>query len=231
MQKLRKIAIIPARSGSKGLKDKNIIDLYSKPLIAYSIEAALKSGVFEKVFVTTDSEKYAYISKKYGADVLMRSNELAQDNTPTFDVAEDVLKRTQNINADYFVLLQPTSPLRNENHIKEAVKLFEQNYDKFDFLASVTKAHHPAVLVHPLGENNSMKYFDIDYSNYKRQNYNDYTPNGAVYIAKVKEYLVQKHFYGAKSIAYIMDEVSSIDIDNIIDLELVKIIKEKYIND
>ncbi len=231
MQKLKKMAIIPARSGSKGLKDKNITDLCSKPLIAYSIEAALKSKVFEKVFVSTESEKYADISRKYGAEVLIRPDELAQDNTPTYYVIEDVLKRTQDIDANYFVLLQPTSPLRNEKHIKEAVELFEQNYDKFDFLSSVVKAHNPSVLVHPLGENNSMKYFDIDYSSYKRQNYNDYTPNGAIYIAKTKEYLTQKHFYGAKSIAYIMDEMSSIDIDNIIDLELVKIIKEKYIND
>ncbi len=231
MQKLKKTAIIPARSGSKGLKDKNITDLCSKPLIAYSIEAALKSGEFEKVIVSTDSEKYSDISKKYGADVLIRPNELAQDSTPTFDVAKDFIEKTKEINADYFVLLQPTSPLRNANHIKEAIELFEQNYDKFDFLSSVTKAHHPAVLVHPLGENNSMKYFDIDYSKYRRQNYKDYTPNGAIYIAKIKEYLIQKHFYGAKSIAYIMDEISSVDIDNIIDLELVKIIKEKYIND
>ena len=231
MQKLKKIAIIPARSGSKGLKDKNITDLCSKPLIAYSIEAALKSGEFEKVFVSTESQKYADISKKYGAEVLIRPFELAQDNTPTYDVMEDVLKKIQDINADYFVLLQPTSPLRNEKHIKEAVELFEKNYDKFDFLSSVAKAHNPSVLVHPLGEDNSMKYFDIDYSKYRRQNYNDYTPNGAIYIAKIKEYLTQKHFYGPKSIAYIMDEISSIDIDNIIDLEVAKIIKEKYVND
>ncbi len=231
MQKLKKIAIIPARSGSKGLKDKNIALLCSKPLMAHSIEAALKSGAFEKVYVSTESEKYAQIAKTYGADIIMRPCHLAQDNTPTYDVIEDILKRTKDENINYFVLLQPTSPLRNEKHIKEALELFEKNYNKFDFLSSVVKAHQPSVLVHALGEDNSMKYFNIDYSRYRRQDYNDYSPNGAIYIAKIKEYLSQKHFYGEKSIAYIMDELSSIDIDNIIDLELAQIIKEKYIND
>lgn len=230
MQKLRKTALIPARSGSKGLKDKNIIDLCSKPLISYTIEGAINSRVFEKVYVSTDSEKYAQISKKFGAEIIIRSKELAKDNTPTFDVAKDFIEKTKEINADYFVLLQPTSPLRNANHIKEAVEVFEKNYNKFDFLSSVTKSHHPSVLIHPLGEDNSMKYFDIDYSKYRRQNYKDYAPNGAIYIAKIKEYLKQKHFYGEKSIAYIMDEISSVDIDNILDLELAKIIMEKYQN-
>ena len=117
------VAIIPARAGSKGLKNKNIIDLCGKPLMAYAIEAALKSEVFSRVIVSTDSERYAEIAKDYGAEVMMRDEELASDTATTYMVVENILKKLGDM--DYFVLLQPTSPLRNEEHIREAVQLFE----------------------------------------------------------------------------------------------------------
>lgn len=213
---MNKIAIIPARSGSKGLKDKNIIDLCGKPLLAYSIEAALNSGLFEKVILSTDSEKYAQIGKSFGSDIMMRGEKLSDDKATTFMVIEDILSRLETP-CDYFVLLQPTSPLRTEKHIKEAVEQFENNYSDFDFLVSVKEAEHANVLVKPIEDDLSLKHFDTDFSNYRRQGYKDYSPNGAIFIAKPRQYLIQKHFFGENSMAYKMNKFDSVDIDDELD--------------
>lgn len=223
---MKKIAIIPARSGSKGLKDKNIIDLCGKPLIAYSIEAALQTCAFDRVIVSTDSEHYADIAREYGAEVMMRGEKLSDDKATTFMVLEDILKNRLTESIDYFVLLQPTSPLRNFKHIKEAITKFESKYNDFDFLVSMKESEHAKVLVNPIDDDESLKYFDTDFSNYRRQGYKDYSPNGAIFIAKPDAYLRQKHFFGAKSIAYIMTTIDSVDIDNAIDLSLAKCIME-----
>lgn len=224
---MKKIAIIPARSGSKGLKDKNIIDLCGKPLIAYTIEAALQTGLFEHVIVSTDSEYYANISCKYGAEIMLRGEKLSDDKATTFMVLEDILENQLQYYIDYFVLLQPTSPLRNVTHIKEAVEKFERRINEFDFLVSMKESEHAKVLVNPVDEDESLKFFDTDFSNYRRQGYKDYSPNGAIFIAKPEAYIQQKHFFGEKSLAYIMSMEDSIDIDNIIDLELAEIIIKK----
>ena len=213
---MNKIAIIPARSGSKGLKDKNIIDICGKPLLAYSIEAALNSGLFEKVILSTDSEKYAQIGKSFGSDIMMRGEKLSDDKATTFMVIEDILSRLET-SCDYFVLLQPTSPLRTEKHIKEAVEQFENNYSDFDFLVSVKEAEHANVLVKPIEDDLSLKHFDTDFSNYRRQGYKDYSPNGAIFIAKPRQYLSQKHFFGENSMAYKMNKFDSVDIDDELD--------------
>lgn len=224
---MKRIAIIPARSGSKGLKDKNIIDLCGKPLMAYSIEAATKTGLFDHVIVSTDSDLYAEIAHRWGAESMMRGEAQSSDTASTYDVLVDMLNRI-DYDFDYFVLLQPTSPLRNSQHLAEAMEIFEKKFNEFDFLTSIKEADHPRVLVHPLDENGALTMFDIDYSRYRRQNYKDITPNGAIYIAKPEAYLRQKHFYGAKCLGYMMSKNDSVDIDNAIDLMIAKaIIKER----
>lgn len=85
---MKRLAIITARSGSKGLKNKNILDIGGKPLIAYSIEGARQSGIFDRVIVSTDSEKYADISRQYGAEVMMRGENLSNDNASSFMVIQ-----------------------------------------------------------------------------------------------------------------------------------------------
>jgi len=221
---MKRLAIIPARSGSKGLKDKNIIELCGKPLIAYSIEAAVNTNLFDRVIVSTDSEIYAKISRQYGAEVLMRGEELSNDNSTTYMVLEDILKNKILDTYDYFVLLQPTSPMRNAQHIIEAVEKFEQKFKRFDFLVSMKESEHAKVLVNPIDEDESLKFFDINFSNYRRQGYKDYSPNGAIFIAKPDSYLKQKHFFGARSLSYIMQAKDSVDIDGPIDLLLAKIL-------
>lgn len=220
-----KIAIIPARSGSKGLKDKNILDLCGKPIMAYSIIAGIDSGQFSRVIVSTDSEYYADLARLYHAEVMMRDESISNDSASTYSVIEDVLKKCQLL-SDYFVLLQPTSPMRGSAHVKEAVALFEENYDKFDFLVSVKEAEHAGVLVRPIDSDGSLKYFDADFSNYKRQQYAEYSPNGAIFIGKVEAYLEQKHFFGRRAIAYKMNRVDSVDIDTELDYKLAKLCME-----
>lgn len=220
---MKRVAFITARSGSKGLPDKNIIDLCGKPLMAYSIEAAKESNMFDRVIVSTDSEKYGEIAVEYGAEVMYRGERLSDDKATSFMVIEDLLMRIEQ-QYDYFALLQPTSPLRNCLHLTEAINLFDANIDKYDFLASVKEAEHATSLIRPIEEDLSMKNFDLDYSNYRRQNTKEYTPNGAIFLAKGDAYLKQKHFFGPKSIAYIMDKRSSVDIDDYIDYELARCI-------
>ena len=170
---MKRIAIIPARSGSKGLKDKNIIELCGKPLMAYSIEAALGTGLFEHVIVSTDSEHYADISRQYGAETMMRGERLSDDKATTYMVLKDILKNRLTETIDYFVLLQPTSPLRTSAHIEEAIKKFESRYQEFDFLVSMKDSEYARVLVNPIDEDESLKYFDTDFANYRRQNFKD----------------------------------------------------------
>lgn len=215
----KKIAIITARSGSKGLPDKNILMLGNKPLITYSIEAALKSKCFEKVIVSTDSEEYRTISEEYGAEVIMRGEELSSDAATSYQVLKDVLNKIK-IPLDYFVLLQPTSPFRNEIHIKEAVEKFERNIQNFNFLVSMTKSEKPSELIVKIDEDETLKNYNLDFSEYKRQSYKEYYPNGAIFIGKVNEYLEKKHFFGKKSIAYFMSREDSIDIDDKLDFEI-----------
>lgn len=224
---MKRIAIIPARSGSKGLKDKNIIDLCGKPLIAYSIEAALETGLFDHVIVSTDSEHYAEIAQHYGAEVMMRGEALSNDKATTFMVLEDILKNRLQESIDYFVLLQPTSPLRTSKHITEAIEKFEAKIENFDFLVSMKEAEHAKVLVNPIDDDESLKYFDTDFSNYRRQGYKDYSPNGAIFIAKPDSYLEQKHFFGAKALSYIMSAEDSVDIDGTLDLVVANAIMKK----
>ena len=223
---MKKIAIIPARSGSKGLPNKNILMLGNKPLIAYTIEAALKSEEFERVIVSTDSLEYKYIAEKFGAEVFMRSEELSNDKASSFVVIEDVLKKIDPM-VDYFVLLQVTSPFRNENHIKESIDLFEKSFSESDYLVSMQKSDKSSSLIKPVYDSGTLEEYNIDYSNYSRQKYDEYYPNGAIFIGKVKEYLEQKHFFGKRSKAYFMNKEDSIDIDDSLDFEIAITILNK----
>lgn len=216
---MNKIAIIPARSGSKGLPNKNILLLGNKPLMAYTIEAAIKSKEFTRVIVSTDSLEYKEIAERYGAEVILRSEELSNDTATSFMVIEDVLKKVEN-NYDYFMLLQPTSPFRNENHIKESIELFEENSDKFNFLVSMEESSKTSKLIKIIDEDQSLKNYDIDFSKYTRQQYKEYFPNGAIFIGKIDNYLKQKHFFSKDSLAYFMNKEDSIDIDDRLDFEI-----------
>ena len=188
------------------------------------------SKYFDRIIVSTDSERYAGISRQYGAEIMMRSERLSDDKATTYMVLEDILTNRIFDPIDYFVLLQPTSPLRNSKHIKEAMAKFESRYSEFDFLVSMKESDHAKVLVNRIDDDESLKYFDIDFSNYRRQRYKDYSPNGAIFIGKPNAYLERKHFFGARSISYIMSAVDSVDIDSEIDLLLANVIMKNRCN-
>lgn len=224
---LKKIAIIPARSGSKGLPNKNILMLLDKPLIAYTIEAAIKSYEFQRVIVSTDSLEYKEISEKYGAEVILRNDYLSNDKATSFMVIEDVLKKIKIESLDYFMLLQPTSPFRDEKHIIDSIKDFEKKYSSLDFLVSMTESSKSADLIKRIGNDKTLKNYDLDYSNYRRQDGKEYYPNGAIFIGKVDKYLEKKHFFGEKTLAYFMNKEDSIDIDDRLDFEIAITIATK----
>ncbi len=134
------LAIIPARGGSKRLPRKNILNLAGKPLIAWTIEAALQSKYIDKVLVTSNDDEILKVSNDYGASTIKRPMHLSQDNSTSFEAISHAIENTQEF--DYIVLLQPTSPLRTSGHIDEAIQLiFQKKSDAIIFvlLMSINK--------------------------------------------------------------------------------------------
>ena len=210
------LGIIPARGGSKRLPRKNILDLCGKPLISWSIEAALKSKYISKVVVSSDDEEILNISSNFGADIIKRPYELANDTATTFDTVKHTIDNFENY--DYIVLLQPTSPLRNEKHIDEAIELLEEK--QADAIVSVCEMDHSPLWSNTLPKDGNMNNFLRDEVLNKRSQDLEkyYRVNGAVYICKTDKLLENKSFFLKDNIfAYIMDRKSSIDIDEEID--------------
>lgn len=219
------ISIIPARGGSKGLKKKNIINLKDRPLIAYTIEAALQSKFIDKVIVSTDDEEIAEVAKKYGAEVpFIRPKELATDTASSIDVVKHAisfLEVEMGLEVDCIVLLQPTSPLRTSFDIDKAVEAFFAN--KGTSLQSVSPA-----TVHPYWIktiiNGELRDFIKDTPKYtRRQDLPEaYQLNGAIYICKRDLIFKENSLVGSNNIPYIMPADRSVDIDNKTDLKLAE---------
>ena len=225
---MKNIAIIPARSGSKGLKDKNIRLLSGKPLLAWTIEAAVHSGEFDEIMVSTDSEIYAEIARQYGADVpFLRSTETASDTAGSWDVAAEVLEnwRKRGRTFDTFCLLQPTSPLRNAEDILNAFALFRE---KADFaVVSVCEAEHSPLWCGHLPESREFTEFIREDAMKQRQSGRKfYRLNGAIYIVDVQKFGTDRFLYREGSFAYIMPQERSIDIDTEIDFRMAELLME-----
>ncbi len=218
---MRNIAIIPARSGSKGVKDKNIRNLHGKPLIAYSIEAALRSEVFDEVMVSTDSEHYANIARKYGANVpFLRNHTTATDTASSWDMVEEVLEKYRILEEvfDTVCLLQPTSPLRSAEDIRNAYKLYA---DKAEFaVVSVCEAEHSPLWCGKLPENHEfINFMDRDNMKQRQMGSQYYRLNGAIYIVDIKMLRKDRYLYQKGSYAYIMSQECSVDIDTELDFK------------
>lgn len=220
------LAIIPARAGSKRLPKKNILDLCSKPLIAYSIEAALKSQHINKVVLSSEDDNILNIAQNYGAHIIKRPKELATDTSSSFDTIKHAIETLEPY--DYIVLLQPTSPLRNEKHIDEAIELLL----KKEALAviSVCEAEHSPLWCNILPQNNSLENFlNQEIINKRSQDLPQYYRlNGAIYIVNTKALLKDKSFFLKENIfAYKMDAQSSVDIDTELDFLLAQTILQQ----
>ena len=203
---MRSIAIIPARSGSKGLPDKNIKPLNGKPLLAYSIEAALASGMFDTVHGSTDSERYAGIA------------ETSSDTASSEDAIREVLRRYGEMGQhfDAFMLLQPTSPLRTADDIRAAFGVMEEK--QAESVISVCEMEHSPLWCNTLPPDGSMRAFIRADGNKRRQELETYyRMNGAIYLVKTEHFLRTGSLYGNGCYAYIMSAERSVDIDSPID--------------
>lgn len=229
---MRNIAVIPARSGSKGLKDKNIKELRGKPLMAYSIEAAMESGLYDTVHVSTDSEQYAQIARKYGADVpFLRAWEFSTDSASTWDAMRFVVHEYEKKGKsfDTITILQPTSPLRSKDDIIKAYNFFiEKNAN---MVSSVCEMEHSPLWSNTLPRDLSMENFeDESIADCPRQVLPQYyRENGAIYILKIDYMLKKKALYKNKCYAFIMEKSHSVDIDEQIDFVIAQAILENQI--
>jgi len=214
------LSIIPARGGSKGIPRKNIICLGKKPLIAWTIEASLKSKFITKTIVSSDDDEILNISKMYNSDILKRPYSLSTDNAPSEAVIKHVLESLSE-QYDYIILLQPTSPLRDFSHIDRAFKdLLKSNATA---LISTFETDNKILKSFVQNDDGYIKGISNDkYPFMRRQDLpKTYMSNGAIYIIKVDEFLKNNSLLTTKTISFIMDNISSLDIDTIDDINEV----------
>ena len=216
------LAIVPARGGSKRLPRKNLLDLGGKPLISWTIEAALNSQFIDHIVMTSDNKEIINIADKFNVKTIKRPDYLANDTSTTFDAIAHTLNHIDKT-YDYTVLLQPTSPLRTAVHIDEAIELLERK--RADAIISVCEMDHSPLWSNTLDDSGSMQNFLKEEVKGKRsqdlQTY--YRLNGAIYICKTSTLLEEKSFFTDQNIfAYRMERKSSIDIDEEIDLNIAK---------
>lgn len=225
------LAVIPARSGSKSVKDKNIKPLNGRPLMAWSIKAGLKCKAIDKVVVSTDSKKYGQLAEFYGAEVINRPAELAQDETAMIPVLQQAVTQVEKkIKVDYVVLLDPTSPLRRVENIEKCILAVKEK--GVDSAVTVCEVEHNPYYVMAGVENDWLKYplFKIKKEIHRRQDAPKvYRINAAVYVIK-REVLMKGKIFTDKTKAVIMPQEQSGHIDSLLDFRQVEfMLKEGYV--
>jgi len=217
------IALITARGGSKGLPGKNIYPLSGKPLIAWSIDAAKESGLFEDVYVSTDCSDIASIAEKFGAKVIKRPAELATDNASSHVVISHAIKVLSLVSTDSVMLLQPTSPLRNAADIEKSFEVYEQN----DACSCVISVYEPdntpakAYKILESGEITGLVSADAPYT--RRQDLpRCFQPNGAIYLFSVEGFTQSQCIPKFGVFPYVMEEERSFDVDTLADIQKIE---------
>ena len=226
--KLKILALIPARGGSKGLPRKNIKPLLGKPLIAWTIEQAKNSKYINRVVVSTDDEEIVRISKEYGAEVpFLRPKELARDDSPTIDAIMHTINwfKERGEFFDILVILEPTSPLRDTEDIDNCIEILLKNKDA-ESVVSMAKleSSHPEFNV-ILDEDGFIRKIDgsANFKVLRRQELTDvYYFDGSVYISYVKSLKKRKIFYHEKTLGYVVPKYKSPEIDDIMDFIIVE---------
>jgi CMP-N,N'-diacetyllegionaminic acid synthase len=214
------LAIIPARKGSKTIKDKNIINYKGKPLIYYSIKTALKSNLINKVIVSTDSKKYQSLSIKFGASApFLRPKNYSKDNSSDRDFILHASKFliSKNYYPDLIVLLRPTTPNREVKIVNNGIKLFIKNFKQYDSMRSVSKFNQPPHKMFQI-KNNSLvgffnKFYKGEYHSKPRQDFpKTYLPNGYIDVFKPNFFMNKKNneLFG-KILPFITEETLDID--------------------
>lgn len=224
----RVLAWIPARGGSKGIKDKNIRNLCGKPLIAYTIDAAKNSKYVDKIMVSTDNERIAEIAKKYGAWVpSLRPADLAGDHSKTIDVVLHTLELLWSMKErfDFFCILQPTSPLRDANDLDSAIETFVAHSKRG--LVAVSSCETNPVLIRIIDKNGELERLLSVGSTVRRQDMPKYyRVNGSIYINRVDE-ITKDTSFNDNPIPFVIEDSHSVDIDEPVDLVIAEyILKE-----
>ncbi|MBW2554728.1 MAG: acylneuraminate cytidylyltransferase family protein [Deltaproteobacteria bacterium] len=228
MKDKKTLAVITARGGSKGIPRKNIRTLLDKPLIAYTIQAALQSRTLNKIIVSTDDETIAHVSEQYGAEVpFLRPKHLASDNATSLSVLQHAvryLEEKECLLADIIVCLQPTSPLRSAEDIDQAVTLCLSS--GADSVVSLCQVECHPYWMKKVVAGNVYPLMEIDDEKYSRRQ--DLPPvyqlNGAIYVTRRKVLLEEKRLLGKHTLPYIMPRERSIDIDTPIDFKIAELI-------
>tara|TARA_Y100000389_G_C17447302_1_gene512415 strand:- start:1390 stop:2085 length:696 start_codon:yes stop_codon:yes gene_type:complete len=224
------LAIIPARGGSKGLPGKNLKLLDDKPLIYYSIKAALDSKLINRVIVSTDNEEIASIAKNFGAEVFMRPANLAEDDSMVIDTylnVVDLIFQQHSKPIVSFVSLLPTSPLRTSKDVDEAIKIF--NDKNANSVISVVEASVPLHWHKQITDNGQLKNFlpEFDTIKNRQELKKAYVPNGAIYVFKTEVLRLERQYYTNKTYPFIMPKERSADIDDDFDFEWAKYLFKK----
>ena len=226
MYKKKKIfVIITARKNSKGIKNKNIYKIKNKPLIEFTLAEAKKSKFLTKLILTTDDERIIKLANKFALDkIIKRKKSLSTSNSSSIDVIIDVLKKIQETKPDYIMLLQPTSPLRKSSDIDNAIRSIVNN-KKFHSLVSVAKIeNYNLYKSHKIKKDFLTPLFPNKVHLPRQKLESLYKSNGSIYISKTETILKKKTFF-YKTLPYIMSAESSLDIDTIKDIKILKKIK------
>ena len=215
MNKKKIIAIIPARSASKGLKNKNIKLFNRKPLIQWTIEAAQKSKYIDKIVVSSDSLRIIKLSQKLKIDeTQIRPKSISKDTTPMYKVVDYALSKNKEFT--HFILLQPTSPLRSFKYINKLIEYAFQS--DATSVVSISEVNDHPQLMYKLDANKKIKKFFKSKKIYNRQDFEKiYRINGSIYFSSIKEYEKNKDFVNDHTRGFIMPYYRSIDIDTIND--------------
>tara|TARA_B110000503_G_C7145308_1_gene412657 strand:+ start:387 stop:1094 length:708 start_codon:yes stop_codon:yes gene_type:complete len=223
-------AFVPARSGSKSIKNKNIVLLKKKPLLAYSLEAAKNCKTIHKIIFSTDSQKYFNIARKYGDFFFhKRKKSISSDTSTDFDVFYDFVKNFRGILPKFFVHLRPTTPFRSSDMLDKIINQFKKKEKKFSSLRSVslmTNPVHKSVII----KKNKLfspilNSFSLDNINNPRQAYlNSYLPNGYIDIIKTKS-IFKGFLHGNRVMPYISKNFVS-DIDSLWDLKIASFLRD-----
>ncbi len=217
---MRAIAIVLARSSSKRIKNKNIIDFFNKPMLAYPIEAALNSKLFEKVFISSDSMEYVNLAKNYGASFLnLRPKNLADDRATTLEVMAYHMEELELKDEDIACCLYGTSVFLQEKHLKNAFETLKENTDYVFTCAPFSASPYRSFSL----ENGVQMAFK-EHSNTRTQDLKTlYHDAGLLYMGKAQAFKEMRPIFSPNSIALGLSPLEVQDIDTLEDLELAKL--------
>jgi CMP-N,N'-diacetyllegionaminic acid synthase len=224
--KSRVLAIIPARGGSKGLPGKNIRPMCGKPLLGWTVEKALKSRCVDEVMVSTDSEEIAEVARQHGATVpILRPAELATDTASSYDVIRHAVAYQESVGHvfDYIVLLEPTSPLREDDDIDRMLERLDAHAEEFDSIVSVGEvSHHPSIMKRVDGARIQPFYSGLGQTTRRQDNEPAYFPFGVAYIAKTATLLEENTFYSRRCMPFVIKRYQNYEIDDLHDFLCVE---------